>query len=66
MVGSRRRQVSAACRWRCLLRFLRFLELHRMQARVVAVGGQQFGVRTALDDAALVHDEDLVRSLDGR
>jgi hypothetical protein len=36
-----------------------------VQPRVVAVQGQQLGVRAALDDAALVHHQDDVGALDG-
>lgn len=37
-----------------------------MQARIIAIGRQQLLVRTTLDDAALVHDQNQVGFLDGR
>ena len=37
-----------------------------MQARVMAVAGQKFGVTAAFDDASLIHDEDLVGPFDRR
>src|SRR4051794_21165976 len=41
-------------------------ELGVVEPLVGAVGGQQFGVRALLDDAALFHDEDQVGVADRR
>jgi hypothetical protein len=60
------RSLAAADQPAVLSAFGGLAELHRVQARVVAVGGQQLGVRAALDDASLVHDQDQVGLLDGR
>jgi hypothetical protein len=51
--------------WYCLAGVI-IAELHGVQARVVAVGGQQLGVGAAFDDASLVHDQDQIGFFDGR
>jgi hypothetical protein len=48
------------------IRLSRLLELHGMQARVVAAQGDQLGMAAALDDFPGVHHHDDVGLFDGR
>ena len=43
-----------------------FAELHGVQTGVMAIGSEQLGVGSLLDDASLVHDHDRIGLLDGR